>query len=742
MADRRVDWSFGPGHGPVSGVINAAGSALGLTMVADLAHVDPVWGVTAGAVAAAGAIVTSASSNAPGRALAYRALCWLGAGTWSTIALATATPEPFSGPWATSNLVMLAIGTLGAGFTGRAFQNAEQRKEDERQAQVDEQLAQFAAEQDRLAAQLAGQDRDRIAAAWQAEIRKQSRKEVKVEGVEFWDPNTGFTLDVTLPADGTTIEDLKPLEKSLAHAMDVPLGCAVEIIDPGVSRRVVHIRVGTVDALAEDHHLPPATEPDTIENPISIGIKSDRTDATVNLRYNCMVLIGQTDSGKSNQLNVVTDRVVRCTDALAWAIDLTGHARYPRPWVRAWHEGRAEAPALDWVAPTADEARLMTLAALEIVKYRTADYEQLMFENGWDKIMVSPEIPEVVILVDEFGSLPDDVKENLRQISDTGRGAGVRVVSCALEANSTYIPRAMINQSRERVGMRVQDEAQLQYLFDTTWKSGRIDTSTLRAKGSGMWSTDASLPEKFKGWRSEPALIDAESITVAPWRPILDELSEYRCNTLTADVRPDGYKVKQQFTNVYTDRWERTRPLIFPTKQGAPVQRRSADAGMAAGATNGTAPGSLATAEPAGQGKSLDEAMADLDAARQRLRNIDPVSDLGPSEADLPPLPADADFSVVESWLNPGAASTDAAGKPKPHPRRRMRQIVWDAGDTGIGPTAVHQQLQAEGYVTTYPTVNGWMKDDAAAGILHQERERAPYRRGSKMLNPHEQDQG
>src|SRR5207237_1189442 len=136
----------------------------------------------------------------------------------STIALATATAEPFSGPWATSNLVMLAIGALGAGSTGRAFEQAEQREEDARQAELDMQLAQFAEQQDRLAAQLAGQDRERIAAVWQAELRKQSRREVTVEGVEFWDPNTGFTLDVTLPADGTTIEDIKPLEKNLAHA--------------------------------------------------------------------------------------------------------------------------------------------------------------------------------------------------------------------------------------------------------------------------------------------------------------------------------------------------------------------------------------------------------------------------------------------------------------------------------------------------------------------------------------------
>lgn len=735
MATRRVDWSFGPGHGPISGVINAAGSALGLTMVADLAHVQPVWGATAGVVAAAGAVITSAASSSPGRALAYRALCWLGAGTWSTVALATATAEPFSGPWSTSNLAALAIGTIGAAITGQAFASAEQRNEDARQAQVDAQLAHAFTEQDTLAQ---ARDHDRIAALWQAELRRQTRKNVEVVGVEFWNPNTGFTLDVQLPADGTTLEDIKHHETTLAAAMDVPNGCAVEVIDPGISRRVVHIRVGTVDALAEDHHMPDDCTPDTIENPLSMGIKSDRSEFTVNIRYNNMVLVGQVDSGKSNQLNVLTRQAVRCTDALVWAIDLTGNGRYPRPWVRAWKEGRADAPAIDWIAPNAEEATLMTAAATAIIGGRTADYEQLMFEQGWDKIMVSPEIPEIVIMVDEFGSLPIEVRDALQQISDTGRGAGVRVVSCALEATSRYIPTGMITQARERVGMRVQDEAQLQYLFDRTWRSGRFDMSSMRIRGAGVGSSDAALPDKFKGWRMEPARIDADSVTVGPWRPELDDVSVARCNVLTLRVRNrDGLRGDNTFTAVYTGRWDRTLPLIFPVKQGAAGQRKE----QAANGTRSTTAGATATVEVEPV-KPLGEAMADLQAGLARLKDIEPVPDPGARDADLPPLPADADFSVVESWLNPGTPSTDAAGKPKPHPRRRMRQIVWDAGDTGIGPTAVHQQLQVEGYVTTYPTVNGWMKDDAAAEILHQERERAPYRRGSKMLNPHEHDQG
>lgn len=346
--------------------------------------------------------------------------------------------------------------------------------------------------------------------------------------------------------------------------------------------------------------------------------------------------------------------------------------------------------------------------------------------------MVSPEIPEIVIIVDEFGSLPDEVKENLQQISDTGRGAGVRVVSCALEATGRYIPNQLITQSRERVGMRVQDETQLQYLFDRTWRSGRFDMSTMRVRGSGLLSSDAAAPEKFKGWRIEPARIDADSIVVGPWRPELDQASGDRCDTLTLTVRDSsGYKQRERFAGVYTGRWDRTLPLIFPAARSVATAPQVAKPAAAD-------PGKP-VAQPRQDGTSLSGAMADLEAGRQRLHEIEPVPDPGPSEPELPPLPADADFSVVESWLTPGAPATDASGKPKPHPRLRMRQLVWDANDKGVLPGPIHEALKAEGYGTAYQTVRDWMGDDAKAGVLDQPGgKKTPYIRGPKMTNPHE----
>lgn len=52
----------------------------------------------------------------------------------------------------------------------------------------------------------------------------------------------------------------------------------------------------------------------------------------------------------------------------------------PRPWVRAWHEGRARWPTIDWVGNSEEEAMRLCDAAIAIINGRTPAYQQLMVE--------------------------------------------------------------------------------------------------------------------------------------------------------------------------------------------------------------------------------------------------------------------------------------------------------------------------------------------------------------------------
>jgi hypothetical protein len=119
---------------------------------------------------------------------------------------------------------------------------------------------------------------------------------------------------------------------------------------------------------------------------------------------------------------------------------------------------------------------------------------------------------------------------------------------------------------------------------------------------------------------------------------------------------------------------------------------------------------------------SLPDALANLDAARRRLAEAEPMSDPA-REVTIDPDAVERGVADLEAYL----AEQSEAGKPQEHPRDRMRQIVADNRRDGIGPGPVYRQLLAEGYPTTYQTVNGWMREDAKAGVLHQPFDRAPY---------------
>lgn len=79
-----------------------------------------------------------------------------------------------------------------------------------------------------------------------------------------------------------------------------------------------------------------------------------------------------------------------------------------------------------------------------------------------------------------------------------------------------------------------------------------------------------------------------------------------------------------------------------------------------------------------------------------------------------------------------------STGRLRHHPRDRMREIVKAAHPSGIGPGKVFKKLQSEGYPTTFPTVNGWLKADAATGVLIQPGgNRTPYFPGPKLGYPY-----
>lgn len=657
-----TDWSFGPGRHPIAGAVSAGTLACSVTMVGAVTGLLPAgWPIVAGAVLGFCAAVAAIWQAAPTAAVVFRAGCWVGAGAWSSATLL------WSDPWSRWPLVTLATGTAVAAVVGTGLARMERREQPKPVKQPPAPLL-----------------RDKTAVKWEALLRRITRKEVTVVRVERWEPPTGLTLHVQLPPDGTTVAELRAYEAAIASAANLPEGCGVEVGTSAQGRRWATLRVATRNALAEDKHIPASLAPLSVNDALPIGVRADGTVCSVNLRFACGVLVGQVGSGKSNTLNVLVHQLSRCTDTVVWAIDLSGGGRMPRPWLRPWQAGQAPRPVIDWVANSEQEAVLLCQAAVSIINGRTAAYQQLMADANDDKLPVSPSVPQIVIVVDEFADLPSKVKELLTTISNTGRGAGVRLMTCVLRATGMEIPRQIVVQASERIAMRLSDESEAQYLFDRGW-STRLDVGVATVPGTGWVASGGRSPALFKAWRIDPNRITEVAAAVARLRPALDEVS----------VRLAG--------PAYPGRWERTLPLMFPGGgQPAPVRREA------------TAESTVATiVEPTteqGETVNLDESAKRLEAAREAARRAREEAEARQSEPE-------PDWSVPEGWLAEASASGPAPSLP---PRVRMRQLVQEHRRDGIGPRAVWQTLQSEGHGTAEQTVITWMRADATAGVLAQ----------------------
>ncbi len=705
---KHLDWNLG--HGPISGPVNAAWVTFGLGALGHAFHVGPLVPLGVGAVAALGAIVHGLHRRLTRAAHVYWAACCAGAACWDAWASATT-------PWSIHHAAFLAGGAVLAGLLAPAVAHrtrpeialsAATMRHADTQARVVTPPPQSQDQRDELAAEWAG----RLA-------RVCKIRDARVVGIQTWEHNTGYTLDVQLPPGGHTWQNLKIHADGLAGDASLPPGCGVEVLH-GADRGCARIRVATSDALTELIPYPDDHTPTSVSQPIPIGLHRDASLAEVNLRFSCMLLVGQTDSGKSNTIAVLNAGLTRTTDALIWHIDLTGGIS--APWLAPWLAGDAPAPAIDWPATTVAEATVLCRMAIAIINHRKIAYRDLMLAADDDKIPVSAALPEIVIVVDEFADLPAEIKGLILTIVNTGRPAGVRAVVCALRATGDSIPVALRKQCRIRAGMRVADLEELAYLFD--WRTALPSVEEMRHPGYGALSPDGSLVRLMRVYRIKPRQIGRVAIAVAPHRPTLDEVS----------ASAGGAKL----AHAYATRWQRC-PLLATTPPAAPMEEPM---------TPSTPDDSAAVAT------SLQDMRRSLDATAEALRRAvaekqasDAASGDGTQDVDW-----DARFAALTRDLNLGASDDEPDGKAEPtaassnpepaadsraagppDARARMLALLDQAGPDGSTPQQLETLLRAENYPTWRQTIWGWLHEEIDAGVV------VHIRRGRYALTKHHQ---
>jgi len=742
--EKRLDWSWGPGTSPTLGAANAAATTFLAANATHLAGFDPLWGVV-GAVGVTAATTVSAAfastiQGMPLRVLCYRTACWLSAGTWAAWSLSDGGSHVTLG-----KLGVLAAGTAAAAVAGQW--GAATSIQQEQQALADQKAAAAAA-----AANAAKKsDKLTLAESWEATIMQVCHLDVEVINIEPFPKDTGYWLEVILPASGSTVATLAASAKALAAARRLPINCGVEVL-PGVDHGRALLGVSTHNSLADKIHTSRDYSVRSINDPIAVGVYKDGSPAVMPFRQESTLISGQKGSGKTETMNTVIAKHLLCDDVINVVIDLN-NGGLAMPWLLAWRRNRhrVKKPPFAVVARTPEQALQLTEFILDVVKDRKTAYAHLKLAHNVSLLPLGREtgLSLIQVFVDECAELLGDrkkppivrrVQENLEEIQRIARDSGGNLVISALGPTTEMIGSTHIKkQSGNRLALR-SDTADLTHMFG---HSAALNPAETEYKGSGFLQVGLNQPIRpEKMTLTEPEQIEEIVIATDDRRPDLDEralsLPSRTVTIMDENGKEHHYEVGP---HVWQQAWDDDPELLATLDAGADAID-AIRAGQKVGAVAAPAAAShsinhsTSTKEEKSMSKvNLGDAVANMVAALEAAKAAEPLPPSG-GDGEVPvdgEKPDPARWAEIErAWAAPAVGEAGQAPEQPASPVdwwTRTLQLLHAAGPQGAGAQAIAEQLAREEYKTTRQTVSDRLKQEAAkgGGLVAQAKPRDPY---------------
>lgn len=557
-----IDWEAG--HGTITGPMAMAADAMAAAALGTALDLPTIWPA---AVAAAGALthglIAPLRRGSTWATVTARVTGWFVGGCWASAVLAT-DPRHWSHvgyAWAAATL---AAGTLLAGALA-----------------VEADLREEAADEDMRAAANRERNTERwaIAKEWVARIERVARVTVTPVGLTIRPDGTGFRLEVTLP-EGYPAAQLAGYNVALAEAARLPVGCLVQIEPTDIQGRIL-LDVDTVSTADRIHDY----GDDFTALSVLTGIPwfVDRSGARVNvfMREACALILAPPGGGKSTLLDAILAGFCRCPDALTWVIDLGKNGNAARAFLTPWLESQGllapppgqdrlpggVKPGIDWVAPDAQTALDMLMAAETLATWRLGAYAELMRQRDTTLLPISARIPFLTILVDEGVELlgyggRDPVKQALKaqliRLMETTRAMGIRLVLTAVDGNLTALGDSRVRKfSNVRVALTATDaeNAGTAKLFPGL---RGIDPRQLRARGAGV--AEAT---------TDPGGFGRIPIRTVKTTPSFARTAVAATNRWRAQLEPAAAAILGE---VYIRRWDRDRlGWLLGESAGAPA---------------------------------------------------------------------------------------------------------------------------------------------------------------------------
>ena len=254
----------------------------------------------------------------------------------------------------------------------------------------------------------------------------------------------------------------------------------------------------------------------SITEPIDLGPFEDAEPCRVSFLRRHVLFGGATGAGKSGGLNVLIGNLSACLDVVLWGIDLKKGMELG-PWL----------PCLDRLATTAEDACALLADAVAVLEARAA----ALAEQGRRVWEPAPEMPALIILIDEYAELADDAPQAIRHadsIARRGRAVAVSLVAATQRPTQKAMGHGAVRSQMDvRICFRVHERKDVDLILGQGMLAAGWQAHTLDAPGKFLVSAaEHDTPRRGRAYLITDEVVASTAALHADLRPSLDEVSQ------------------------------------------------------------------------------------------------------------------------------------------------------------------------------------------------------------------------
>jgi FtsK/SpoIIIE family len=349
--------------------------------------------------------------------------------------------------------------------------------------------------------------------------------QVQSATVDLWGWRTRLRL-----ARGQTIADVTARIPAIESALGTFRGAVRVYPTPDDKANRCELRVLGTDPHAEA--IPwPGPSARSITQPVDLGPFEDAEPCRVSFLRRHALFAGATGSGKSGGLNVLMGTLAACEDVVIWAIDLKKGMEL-QPW----------APCIDRLATTPEQAAALLADAVAILQARAA----MLAATGRRVWEPSPDMPALVIIVDEYAELTDEAPDAMGatdSIARLGRAVAVTLVAATQRPTQKAMGQGAVrSQMDTRICFRVRERRDVDLILGQGMLAAGWHAHALNAPGKFL----VSAPEHVTPKRARAYLVTDDDVArmvahYVPHRPQLDDMSRAALSLGPVIAEPDPW---------------------------------------------------------------------------------------------------------------------------------------------------------------------------------------------------------